>query len=157
EGLRQVVLETVDEAHPTAFRRMLRLILEHNLVRFSATVRAADVWFGLRWDATTPRGINAMLERALEYLEDTGARAQAVAGGASEDAYLALWAGAFEDAPTVVAPAAQLLDETSVERRFVGAHFLALLGLPAASEALLPALDDEDLRVAARALAALRH
>src|SRR5262249_6007442 len=30
EGLRQVIFETIDEAHPEAFRRMLRLILEHN-------------------------------------------------------------------------------------------------------------------------------
>src|SRR5205823_2704985 len=47
EGLRQVILESIDEAHPQAFRRMLHLILEHNLLRFSATVRAADVWFEL--------------------------------------------------------------------------------------------------------------
>src|SRR5438874_8907406 len=40
EGLRQVILETVDEAHPHAFRRLLRLILDHDLTRFSATVRA---------------------------------------------------------------------------------------------------------------------
>ena len=46
EGLRQAVLETVDEAHPEAFRRMLRLILDNDLGRFSAVVRAVDVWFG---------------------------------------------------------------------------------------------------------------
>ena len=31
EGLRQVILETVDEAHPEAYRRMLRLIRDHDL------------------------------------------------------------------------------------------------------------------------------
>jgi hypothetical protein len=46
EGLRQTILETIDEAHPIAFRRMVRLIVEHNLTRFSATIRALDVWFG---------------------------------------------------------------------------------------------------------------
>src|SRR4029077_10972110 len=54
EGLRQVILEAVDEAHPEAFKRMLRLVLDHNLLRFAATVRAVDVWFGLNWDALTP-------------------------------------------------------------------------------------------------------
>ncbi|MES2462027.1 MAG: hypothetical protein V4671_15695, partial [Armatimonadota bacterium] len=44
EGLRQVILETIDEAHPEAFRRMLRLIIEHDLTRFSATIRALDTW-----------------------------------------------------------------------------------------------------------------
>src|SRR5262249_24919641 len=32
EGLRQVILESIDEAHPQAFRRMLRLILDQNLI-----------------------------------------------------------------------------------------------------------------------------
>src|SRR5262249_4411620 len=40
EGLRQVVLEAVDEAHPEAFRRMLHVILENDLSRFSAVTRA---------------------------------------------------------------------------------------------------------------------
>src|SRR5919201_1067116 len=47
EGLRQVVLESVDEAQPEAFRRMLRLIAAHDLGRFSATSRAMTVWLGL--------------------------------------------------------------------------------------------------------------
>src|SRR5262249_23673547 len=36
EGLRQVILETIDEAHPEAFKRMMRLILSENLLRFSS-------------------------------------------------------------------------------------------------------------------------
>ena len=43
EGLRQVILESIDEAHPRAFFRMLRLILEHDLARFSATIRAITI------------------------------------------------------------------------------------------------------------------
>jgi hypothetical protein len=44
EGLRQTILEAVDEAHPQAFRRILRVVVENNLARFSATVRALNVW-----------------------------------------------------------------------------------------------------------------
>ncbi|GAB4459845.1 MAG: hypothetical protein OHK0029_23000 [Armatimonadaceae bacterium] len=36
EGLRQEIFEAVDESHPEAFRRMLRLVIEHDLLRFSA-------------------------------------------------------------------------------------------------------------------------
>ena len=45
EGLRQVILETVDEAHPEAFRRMLRLILDVDPEATASTVemRAALV------------------------------------------------------------------------------------------------------------------
>src|SRR5205814_4178257 len=40
EGLRQTVLEKVDEAHAEAFGRMLHLVLDHDLIRFSGTLRA---------------------------------------------------------------------------------------------------------------------
>ena len=46
EGLRQNILETIDEAHPEAFRRMLRIIIDNDMVRFSSVIRAVDVWFG---------------------------------------------------------------------------------------------------------------
>jgi hypothetical protein len=70
EGLRQSILECVDEAHPEAFRRMLRLILDHNLARFSATVRAFDTWLGYRWDAANLNAVNAAIGKLLAYLED---------------------------------------------------------------------------------------
>src|SRR5688500_2522430 len=61
EGLRQVILETVDEAHPLAFRRMRRLILQNDLVRFSATARAVDVWLGLARDSASTRVVTDTL------------------------------------------------------------------------------------------------
>jgi hypothetical protein len=155
EGLRQVILETVDEAHPGAFRRMLRLILEHNLIRFSSVVRAADVWFGLRWSSLGAGVVKQALGQVLSFLDDPKARTEALAGEKGEALYLALWALGFEDAPAAVGPAAGLLADPDVERRFVAAHFLAQVGLPAARRALAGALDDPDLRVALRALEGL--
>ena len=74
EGLRQVILETVDEAHPQAFRRLLRLILDQDLIRFSATIRAADVWFGFGWDVDDARAARDTLSQALVLLDDPAAR-----------------------------------------------------------------------------------
>jgi hypothetical protein len=71
--------------------------------------------------------------------------------------YLALWSLAFDDAMTAIEPAARLLRDPRVERRFAAAHLLAELGLDAATEALLPALGDDDLRVATRALQGIRY
>jgi hypothetical protein len=70
EGLRQVILETVDCAHPQAFRRMLALILEHDLVRFAAVVRAVDVWFGFQWDTAQQKIIRQTLTDTYQFLED---------------------------------------------------------------------------------------
>jgi Family of unknown function (DUF5724)/Domain of unknown function (DUF4132) len=152
EGLRQSILGTVDEAHPEAFRRMLRLILEHDLARFSAIVRAVDVWFGFQWDSASAAFVNQLLEQVLLFLEDPKARQQALAGGKPEATYLALWTLAFEDAEAAIAPAARLLKEKDVERRYVGAYLLGQLRLPAAQKHVFAALQDDDLRVALRAL-----
>ena len=152
EGLRQVILEVVDGAHPDAFRRMLGVILEHGLTRFSATVRAADVWLGLGEDAGDRKRLEAMLERVASFLDDEGERTSAIERGEPQDAYLALWAAACRDAPATVARAEALLREDDVERRWVAAHLLAQLQLTSSAAALAPALEDPDLRVAAVAL-----
>src|SRR5207253_2492464 len=131
-----------------AFRQMLRLILAHDLTRFSATLRAAGVWFGFAWEEISPRLVNPVLAQALECLETPAAREAALAGDDPQAAYLALWAQAFEDAPATVAPAARLLADPRSAWRFVGVHMLGQLGLRSALDGLAPALDDADLQVA---------
>ena len=157
EGLRQVILETVDEAHPQAFRRMLKLILEHNLTRFSATVRAFDTWLGYQWEGASAGVVNQTIEKISLYLEDSAARAAALQEKDAEQVYLALWTHAFDDAVATVKPATELLQHPKPEPRYVAAHLLAQLGLLASQKNLLPVLDDADLRVATRAFQALHH
>lgn len=152
EGLRQVILETVDEAHPQAFRRMLRLIIDQNLARFSATVRAFDVWLGYQWDAVSVGVVNKTIEKMLLYLEDPAAREATLKGSDAEQVYVALWSQAFDDAVATVAPATELLKHSKAEHRFVAAHLLDQLGLIASEKSLLLALEDSDLRVTTRAL-----
>ncbi len=154
EGLRQVVLEAVDEAHPEAFCRMLRLIRENDLTRFSATIRAVDVWLGFGWDAMSARFAATALEQIEGFLEDPEARAKAVAGDDLPAAYFALWAAAFDDAPAAVALCRPLLEHPDAAHRFVAAYLLVQTKLPEASAALLPLLDDPDLRLALLALRA---
>lgn len=156
EGLRQSILESVDEAHPEAFRRMLRLILDEKLTRFSSVVRAADTWFGFMWDGASAVAIDEVIRRVLTFLEDPAACMAALDDRDAETAYLALWSLAFDDVDAAIAPAARMLGADSTEHRFVAAHFLVqtcwTLGLPP----LVDALADADLRVAARALDAFQ-
>jgi len=154
EGLRQTILECVDQAHPEAFRRMLRLILDKDLARFSAVVRAVDVWFGFQWDSAGTRVVNQAIELALTFFADDAARAKAIKTGTGDDLYLALWTTAFEDGVAAVDAAAPLLKDRDPKRRFIAAHLLGLLNLPQAQQKLLPALADDDLRIAWRALIA---
>ena len=127
---------------------MLRIILDQELARFSAVVRAVDVWFGFHWDSVSTGVVNKAIEQALTFLDDDEARLKAIQKGEGDDLHLALWSIAFEDAESAVAAAAPILGDKNVKRRFVAAHLLAQLQLPPAREKLLSALADEDLRVA---------
>lgn len=157
EGLRQIILEAVDEAHPQAFRRMLRVILDHNLVRFSAVTRAVNVWFGFNWDTENVRTVNSFIERMSNLLESQQARDEALAGGNGEAVYLALWALAFDDVFIAIPAAAALLHDEIVERRFAAVHTLANFGLAESAIALMPTLRDADLRVSLRAVQGIAY
>jgi Family of unknown function (DUF5724)/Domain of unknown function (DUF4132) len=183
EGLRQVILEAVDESHPEAFRRMLRLILDRDLVRFSATIRAADVWFGFAWTVDDVREVRTALADVLDLLADPDARIAALtpkvestpapapvtgrsaradnaaatlaARAAARRTYLALWVVAYQDAIGAVHAATSLLHDVDPLRRLACAHLLAQLRLTRARAALVPAIDDTDLRVALTAFNAV--
>jgi hypothetical protein len=155
EGLRQWILEWAHGGHPGAFRRLLGVILDENLVRFTATVRAIDVWFGFMWDSMSTGHAKSIVERVVALLDDPKARASAIAGKDAETAYLGLWCEAHFDAEVASKRAAELLRDKSPEKRWVGVHTLATIGLPEAIGPVTEALGDDDLRVAARALDAL--
>ena len=152
EGLRQAILESVDESHPDAFRRMLRLIRDENLSRFSSVVRAADTWFGFMWDGSSGMKIDSVLERVLTFLDNPGARAAGLDESDAETVYLALWSIAFEDIDAAIGPASALLQSPSFEIRFVATHFLVQALWTTAFPPVVDMLADPDLRVAARAL-----
>lgn len=152
EGLRQTILESVDESHPDAFRRMLRLIREENLSRFSSVVRAADTWFGFLWDGASAVKVDQILDRVLLFLDDPAACTAALDEKDAETVYLALWCQAFEDVDTAVESATRLLTSDAIEIRFVATHLLTQATWTSALSPLVGMLADDDLRVAARAL-----
>jgi hypothetical protein len=152
EGLRQVILEAADESHPQAFRRMLRLIVDEHLTRFSSVIRAADTWFGFMWDGASAVKLDAILERVLRLLDDASARSDALAGDDPETAYLALWSIAFDDINAAIEPAVALLASPSAPMRFVATHLLAQSQWVTAMPKLADMLGDPDLAVAGRAL-----
>lgn len=148
EGLRQVILESVDEAHPEAFVRALRLILQEDLLRFAACLRAADVWFGLNYDVTDLKTVRALLTRALGYLEDPESARQAVQGGSGVEAYIALFTLAMQDALAAADLARPLLTHPDAEKRMAAVQFLQASELITPKE-LSGLLADPDVRIGA--------
>lgn len=148
EGLRQSILESADLAHPEAFRRLLRLILDKDLIRFSSVARSVNVWLGLLWDSVSAKILTENVESILTFLESPAEQKKAAAGDNPELAYRALWASAFENAPATIPAAAKLLKNSSDEMRFVGTWILTLMGLELAEKTKLAAMDDSSLQVA---------
>ncbi|HRH47087.1 MAG TPA: hypothetical protein PKY82_35905, partial [Pyrinomonadaceae bacterium] len=69
EGLRQTILEALDETSTGALKYMIKVIIDNKLTRFSSVVRSVDVWAGLGWEAERETTIKNFLEKAHEYLE----------------------------------------------------------------------------------------
>ena len=155
EGLRQIILESIDEAHPQAFRRILRVVLDHNLIRFSAAIRAFSVWFGLPLEEVNQKAVHQILQQVLQYLDSPSECEKAAKIGEAQNAYYALWSMAFDDVLTAFPQAVTLARSSSVEKRFAAVHFLTQTGLKESFPELLNALEDEDLRVVAHALTGL--
>ncbi|HEX4750331.1 MAG TPA: DUF5724 domain-containing protein [Bryobacteraceae bacterium] len=157
EGLRQVVIESVDFAHPEAYRRMVRLIQQEKLSRFAAVARGAAVWFGISIDSAESKMIDGLLNQTLENLEHADVRSERVKSGRGESLYLALWATAFIDVVAATQDADRIAQEPDFERRYAAVHLLSQLGTVAALRILVQRLTDTDLRVALRAVSALPH
>ena len=129
EGLRQSILEAVDEANPEAFRYMLGVIREHDLGRFSATVRAFDAWLGMQWAGGSSKVVHDGVDSLCLYLDDEHARLQAIESAEPSEVYLALWGIAYLDAQEAARQAEILLDHQCSERRFVAVKMLEHLAL----------------------------
>ncbi len=70
EGLRQTILEVLDEAHPNNLKYMMNIIIENDLSRFSSVVRAFNVWTGLNWEEPRKKTVERAIELGLKYLND---------------------------------------------------------------------------------------
>lgn len=124
EGLRQVVLESVEEGHPGCFRSMLELIRDEKLGRFASVVRAFDVWLALGWDDESKVPVARMVDQILPLLEDDGARLAAVESEDAEEVYFGLWATAYHDVDAAIERAALVLERPDAAHRYAAVRLM---------------------------------
>ncbi len=156
EGLRQSILESLDEGSFEAFRRILQIILDKNLVRFSLVVRSVDVWLGLAWTASKTSTVKKVLEDLIKFIGDEKARETALSSPNNQEAYVALWVYGMMNINEGISVAEKLLQSEQAEKRFIAAKLLAEIRSYPAIEVLQRALEDNDLRVVAQAIAGSR-
>ena len=157
EGLRQSILESVDEAHPVAFDRMLAVILDNKLLRFAAAVRAAGVWLGLDANVTRIPLVEERVRALAACRADQVRRSEALASGDPWDVYVALCAGGMRDVTATIGEAKALATAPAEDRRAVAVRYAAATGLAGGQELVAAAVDDPDIRVAALAAGLLNH
>ena len=112
EGLRQTILESLDETTIPVLQHFIALILEHNLTRFSSVVRAVDVWFGFGWEAPQQAVVKRTLELAQTYLMDLDKAREAVGSKDNVERYVALWAVAVYNVQEALSLATEALNNT---------------------------------------------
>ncbi len=99
EGLRQNICETMDIGTVSAFKSILRVITENNLIRFSSVKRAVATWLGLiNPDAKSLERISDKSLELITYCLDD--RAHAMEYINTEDCmkiYIGLWSIAVYD------------------------------------------------------------
>lgn len=92
EGTRQAILENADRGTPHVLIYFIKLIKEHDLLRFSAVQRAVETWIGLQYVVDDKKTVQKLLDIAYDVLAN-GADIEPLVQ--SEDAiknYAALWA-----------------------------------------------------------------
>ena len=126
EGLRQMILESLDETSLASLQHFIGVILGHNLTRFSSVVRAVDVWFGFGWEAPQQSVIKRTLELSQTFLSDRVAAEKAVNSKDNIERYVALWAVGVRSVQQALDLAVKAIQDpqTSHEGRIVTLYFV---------------------------------
>ncbi len=95
EGLRQSILESVDETTIEGFKYILNVVLENDLLRFSSVVRSVGVWTGLYLEAEKPSLVKKVIEIIYRCLNDEGYRKECLDSKDTIEIYGALFYAGF--------------------------------------------------------------
>ncbi len=98
EGLRQAISETMDEGTIPAFRKLLSVIQENNLIRYSSVQRAVSTWIGIFDEKNADRINGKILELMGKCLADPAFVEVQLATDDAIAINVALWAQAFVEA-----------------------------------------------------------
>ncbi|MEW9053675.1 MAG: DUF4132 domain-containing protein [Neobacillus sp.] len=148
EGLRQTIVECMDEGSREGFLYLLKTIVDHNLVRFSSVVRAFDVWTGLGITAQKPAVIKRCLETAYRCLTERDFAEECLKSKDTLLIYIGLWSLAFNDVAWTETRIQELMAEEEKYKRLVALFFLQQIQFPRFQHTYaLLLLDDPDYEV----------
>ncbi len=109
EGLRQVIVESGDSYNMDFYLKLLKVIDEEGLLRYSSVRRAVQTWCGLGYEKIEDKDIATIFHSIRRYLEHPEERATAYAGENPLEAYIALYTAGGVDAQVAYAEAEALM------------------------------------------------
>ena len=109
EGLRQVILESGDSYNMDFYLKLLKVVDEEGLLRYSSVRRAVQTWCGLGYENVEDKDIATIFHAIRRYLEHPEERATAYAGDNPLLVYIALYTAGCVDAQVAFDEAEALL------------------------------------------------
>ncbi|CRK84776.1 DUF5724 domain-containing protein [Neobacillus massiliamazoniensis] len=125
EGLRQSIVETMDEGTLAATTHLLNVILDNNLIRYSSVVRAIDVWTGLTLEAEQARVTKQMIQYIHECLTNPDLRKRWLQSEDMNKLYTSLWASAVIEEEDLKHQVNALMDNGETYQKIVAQYMLA--------------------------------
>ncbi|NSB14631.1 DUF4132 domain-containing protein [Clostridium beijerinckii] len=153
EGLRQVIVENLDEGSKEAFIYMLKLIIDNNLIRFSSVVRGFSVWTGLYLEAEKPKLILKCFEAVYRVLKDKEYQEECLASDDNILLYTGIWSVAFNELEDAKEVLNELLHGKVKYKKLAALQFLSQIQFETYKHKIAcEMLEDEDLEVVGSAL-----
>ena len=153
EGLRQAILETLDETSIGALHYMIGVINENKLTRFSSVVRGIDTWTGLGWESEKETTVRNIISLASGYFSDPEKIPAGIQSKNNHEVYMALWVQGVFDVQKTVPYLHDLVQNGSVEKKSLALKFAGETNDPYIEMPLyFKALADDNLQVLAFAI-----
>lgn len=130
EGLRQAIVESIDESDGETFRYFFKVIIDEDLLRYSSVKRAVGTWTGLFNEMAVDRMSKKVFEDIQKVLEDKSLVMRWLDSEDNVQVYLALWRLAFDEVEESLKQAELLLEKGVYHKVQMVSYFLFSIQKP---------------------------
>ena len=157
EGLRQTILEALDETIVGALQYMINVIVDNKLTRFSSVIRSIGTWTGLGWESEKETTVRSTIALANGYFSNPETIVKGVNSTNNNEVYMALWVQGVFDVEKTVPYLEQLMDKGSIEKKSLALKFATETGDPYIAMPLyLKAVKEGNLQLIAFAMPGMK-
>ncbi|MFF2448050.1 DUF4132 domain-containing protein [Neobacillus sp. NPDC058068] len=124
EGLRQSIVESMDEGVLEATIYMVEIITANDLIRYSSVLRALNVWTGLNLETSNKRVAIQLIDDVSVSLTNPEIRLQGLNSENLTKLYISLWATAVQEEEDVRETVQFLMENGMTYQKITAQYFL---------------------------------